>query len=94
MLRDLVDAFVAVDDTWCRAAMRQLARPDGTDPMLAVGTSGAAGIAALLAIHAAPDPALAERLGLTPAARVMAIATEGVTEPDLWREVTGLDRSA
>ena len=37
---------------------------------------------------------MAERLGLTPSARVMAIATEGVTEPDLWRDVTGLDLSA
>ncbi len=55
VLRDLVDACVAVDDTWCRAAMRHLARPDGTDPALAVGTSGAAGIAALLALRAAPD---------------------------------------
>ncbi len=93
-LRDLVDACVAVDDTWCRAAMRQLARPHGTDQALAVGTSGAAGVAALLALHAAPDGALAERLGLMPTARVMAIATEGVTEPDLWREVTGLNLSA
>lgn len=85
-LDGLVDTYVAVDDDWCRAAMRQLARPDGADPALAVGTSGAAGIAALLALHA---EASLNRLGLTPSARAFVIATEGVTEPDLWREVAG-----
>ena len=89
-LRDLVDGYVAVDDTWCRAAMKQLARPEGTDPALAVGTSGAAGLAALLALAAAPDSTLRERLGLTASGRVMAIATEGVTEPELWREIVRL----
>ncbi len=88
-LRDLVDGYLAVDDTWCRAAIKQLARPEGTDPALAVGTSGAAGIAALLAVAAAPDSTLRERLGLTASGRVMAIATEGVTEPELWHEVVG-----
>ena len=93
-IRELVDACVAVDDTWCRAAMRQLARPDGTDPDMAVGTSGAAGIAALLALAAAPDATLRDRLGLTSGARVMAIATEGVTEPDLWHDATSHARAA
>lgn len=85
-LDGLVDAYVAVNDDWCRAAMRQLARPEGTDPRMEVGTSGSAGIAALLAIHAA-GPATRHALGLTPSARVLAIATEGVTEPGLWRDV-------
>jgi len=88
-LDGLVDAYVAVDDTWCRAAMTQLARPEGTDPAMAVGTSGAAGIAALLALAASPDVTLRDRLGLVASSRVMAIATEGVTEPELWREVVG-----
>lgn len=85
-LEGLVDAYVAVDDDWCRAAMRQLARPEGTDPRLEVGTSGSAGLAALLALHATGNATL-EALGLTSSARVLAIATEGVTEPELWRDV-------
>ena len=67
--------------------MRRLAHPEGTDPPLAVGASGAAGIAALLALR--EDPALAgvaESIGLTPSSRVFAIATEGVTEPELWKD--------
>ncbi|MEZ5293951.1 MAG: diaminopropionate ammonia-lyase [Vicinamibacterales bacterium] len=86
--RGLVDGAVAIDDASCRAAMRRLARPDGGDPALAVGTSGAAGVGALLEV--ANDAGARAALGLTAGTRVMAVATEGVTEPDLWREVTGL----
>lgn len=85
---DLVDAYVAVDDDWCRAAMHRLAHPLGDDPALAAGTSGAAGLAALLAARDA-GPDVCAQLGLVPGARVMAIATEGMTEPGLWKDVTG-----
>jgi diaminopropionate ammonia-lyase len=86
----LVDAYLAVDDDWTRAAMRRLARPDSGDPPLAVGASGAAGIAALLALR--EDPALggvAAALGITPATRAFVIATEGITEPELWNDAVG-----
>jgi diaminopropionate ammonia-lyase len=82
----LVDAYIAIGDEWCRRAMQRLANPLGGDPAMAVGTSGAAGIGALLA---AATPDLRAHLGLERPARVMAIATEGVTEPELWRQVTG-----
>jgi diaminopropionate ammonia-lyase len=86
----LVDGYVAVDDEWTLAAMRHLARPDADGVALAVGASGAAGVAALLALH--EDPALsgvAEALGVSPQTRVFVIATEGVTEPDLWKDAVG-----
>lgn len=85
----LVDAYVAVDDEWCRLAMRTLARPSEHDPALAVGTSGSAGVAALLALTSPDHGAPGRALGLDAGATVMAIATEGLTEPDLWRAVTG-----
>ena len=84
----LVDGYVAIDDAWCRAAMRRLARPDADDPALAVGTSGSAGVAALLGLAAEASAADRRAFGLTPDARVFVIATEGVTEPDLWKDVT------
>jgi diaminopropionate ammonia-lyase len=90
-IRAIADAYVAVEDDWARRAMQVLAHPAGGDPPLRVGTSGVAGIAALLAL--AEVPALrdaARALGLGPASRVFAIATEGPTEPQLWAEVTGL----
>jgi diaminopropionate ammonia-lyase len=68
--------------------MRQLARPEGGDPPLEVGASGAAGLAVLLALEGAADADRAS-LGLTDAARACVIATEGVTEPDLWRDAVG-----
>ena len=86
----LVDAYVAIDDDWTFEAMRRLARPAGDEPALEVGPSGAAGVGALIALR--EDPALAsapEAIGLTSSTRGFAIATEGVTEPELWRDVVG-----
>lgn len=85
-LDGLVDACVAVDDAWCRLAMRRLACPEGDDPALAVGASGAAGLAALLALTDGAPPEIRGALGLTADARVLVIATEGVTEPALWQD--------
>ncbi len=89
-LAPLVDGYVAVEDGWARQAMRRLARPGPGDPALAVGASGAAGLAALLAMR--QDEALAgvaEAVVLTASTRVFLIATEGVTEPELWKETVG-----
>ncbi len=86
----LVDGYLAVDDAWTLAAMRHLARPEAGDQALAVGASGAAGVAALLALR--DDPALGgvgAAIGVTPATHAFVIATEGVTEPDLWRDAVG-----
>lgn len=87
VLDEVVDAYLAIDDEWTRLAMRRLAHPVPPDSPLAVGTSGAAGIAALLA---ARDADLPDGFGATlgSAASVLAIATEGPTEPALWAEVT------
>lgn len=90
-VRELVDGYVAVEDRWCRAAMHRLAHPETGDPRLDVGASGAAGVAALLA--ATEVAAVRALLGEgTPqgSAKVLVIATEGITEPELWHDVTGL----
>lgn len=85
-----VDAFVAIDDDWVRQAMRLLARPPAGDRPRAVGTSGAAGVAALIALarEAALEP-LRTALGISARTRAMAILTEGVTEPSLYEGVVG-----
>jgi diaminopropionate ammonia-lyase len=86
----LADAYVAIDDEWTFAAMRRLAHPAAGDPTLAVGPSGAAGVGAVIALR--EDPALAslaDALALTTTTRVFAIATEGVTEPELWNDIVG-----
>jgi diaminopropionate ammonia-lyase len=87
----LVDGYVALEDDWCRAAMHRFAHPAPGDPAIAVGASGAAGLAALLCAHEVPEvAALLYEVEPRHAARVFVIATEGVTEPDLWRAATGL----
>lgn len=84
------DAFVAIDDGWARRAMLRLARATGEDRPIACGPSGAAGVAALMALH--EDDALQElrtALQISAETRAMAIVTEGVTEPALYEEVVG-----
>jgi diaminopropionate ammonia-lyase len=86
----LVDGYLAVEDAWTLEAMRRLARPEADDPPLAVGASGAAGVAALLALR--NDPALAEvrkAMAVDASTTAFVIATEGVTEPDLWKDAVG-----
>lgn len=91
----LVDGYLAVDDDWTRAAMRLLARPEAGDQALAVGASGAAGVAALLALR--DDPAQADlrtAMAVDATTTAFVIATEGVTEPELWHEVMASSPSA
>jgi diaminopropionate ammonia-lyase len=74
------DAFVAVDDDRCRAAIRSLAAA-GLD----VGETGAASLAALTALvddHSTQLP-------LSPQATVLLLATEGVTDPANFQTIVG-----
>jgi diaminopropionate ammonia-lyase len=82
------DAFVAIDDEWCARAMRTLARPQGNDPAIAAGASGACGLASLLAIlqDESLHP-LRKASGLHSESRVLVIVTEGATDPDLYDRV-------
>lgn len=83
-----VAAYVGIDDHWAEQAMRMLARPAAGEPPVRAGLSGAAALGALLALG--HDPAVAEgreALGIDGSATVAVIASEGVTDPDLWRRV-------
>ena len=76
---DLLRAFVAVEDRWTLRATEALAHPLGDDPILQVGPSGAAGLAALMAIVECPDLTWVLRaLHLNATTRVFMIATEGI----------------
>jgi diaminopropionate ammonia-lyase len=85
LLRDGLDAFVAVEDDQARAAMRLLA-----DAGIVAGESGAAGLAGLMEILERSDSAKARsRLQITDQSRVLLILTEGATDPANWERVTG-----
>jgi diaminopropionate ammonia-lyase len=74
------DAFVAIDDDRCRAAIRAHA-----DAGMDVGETGAAALAGLTAVledHAAALP-------LPAGAAVLLLATEGVTDPVNFARVVG-----
>ena len=80
-------AFMVVPDDAALDVMRRLATSDGGDPPIVAGESAVAGVAACMA--AALDPAMAAALGLGPDSRVLFFASEGDTDPELYRQITG-----
>lgn len=90
MLHASVDAFFVIDDAWALEAMRRLATPMGHDPVVVAGESGAAGVAALLALHGHGELApVRSHLGLGRETRALVWSTEGATDPAHWAEVVG-----
>ena len=89
-VRSTVKAYLAVDDVWAHDAIRVLAQPANGDPAIAAGASGAAALAGLLAVtRDSSMDELRDGLGLNSDARVLVLVSEGVTDPDLWNDVTG-----
>jgi diaminopropionate ammonia-lyase len=90
MLHQSVDAFIAIDDRWARAAMRRLAMPRGEDPVVVAGESGAASVAGLLALEGEPGLApVRQHLEMSARTRVLVWSTEGATDARHWEEVVG-----
>ena len=79
--------FMSMDDNFVVHAMNGLAVGFDGDRPLVVGESGSAGVAALLSLK--EDDGLRQKLGLTDAARVLVIASEGATDPTIYRDVVG-----
>jgi diaminopropionate ammonia-lyase len=83
-----VDAFIGIEDDYAFDAMRRLARPAAPDPVIECGPSGAAALGGVLALLQDPGlRGLAAPLGLDSTARIVVIATEGVTDPALFQRV-------
>jgi diaminopropionate ammonia-lyase len=90
LLRAAVDGYLAVDDGYAEAAMRRLHADDGKDPRVVAGESGGAGVAGLLALCGEASLAGARReLGLGAEARVLAVISEGATDPESYRRIVG-----
>jgi diaminopropionate ammonia-lyase len=89
-VQSTVAAFLAIDDAWALEAMRVLANPASGETAVAAGASGAAALGGLLAVCRDPGMQMVrDQLQLTSTSRVLVIVSEGVTDPDLWRSVTG-----
>ena len=84
-LRRGIDLFFSVEDGHAGEAVRLLWRGGETEeePPIEAGESGAAGVAGLLALRrAAPLAGAAGKLGLGPSTCVLALNTEGATDPE------------
>jgi len=88
VLSRVADAFMTVDEEDAVAVMNRLARPVGNDPAIVAGESGGAGLAGF--IRAATDSAIRSALRLDDASRVLAINTEGATDPDRYADLVGM----
>jgi diaminopropionate ammonia-lyase family len=91
-LAPAVDFFMTVSDADAVRAMCVLAHGEAGDMPLLSGESGAAGLAALLALQA--EPALRAQAGLDGNSRVLLINTEGATAPSVYDALTGLAPAA
>jgi len=90
VLRRGADLFLSIEDRHAEEAVRRLWRPAAGDPRIEAGESGAAGLAGLLAL--CREPALRgarDRLRLGRRTAVLLINTEGATDPEGFRRITG-----
>ena len=89
ILKDHGDAVMALPDEAAIEMMRRLAHPVGTDRPIVAGESAVAGLAGLMAAAANEDARKA--LGLGPDSRVLVFGSEGDTDPELYKELVGMD---
>ncbi len=87
ILRGGAFAFLTVPDEAAVDAMRQAAAGVGGDPPLVIGETGIAAWAGFLA--ATRDDELKQQLGLDAGSRVVIIATEGATDPEVYGSLVG-----
>ena len=87
ILHYAVDDVVTLPDAAAPAAMRLLAAGFDGDPPLVSGESGCAAIAGLVAVMLEPGHRVA--LGLGPESQVVAIGSEGATDPATYARVVG-----
>jgi len=87
ILERAADFFIDVDEQAAIEAMKMLAYPQGGDPELVIGESGAAGLAGLAGICA--DDNMRAQIGLGADARVLLFGTEGATDATLYEQLVG-----
>ena len=80
-------AFLTVPDQAAIDAMRRAATPTNHDPPMVIGDTGSAGLAGFLA--ATRDPNVCRQLALDADSRVVVVATEGATDPEVYQRIVG-----
>jgi len=82
LIRNRFNAFISIDDTLAVEAMRLLAREG-----IVSGESGAAGLAALLAIQRERPDLMGKDLLIKPDTRILFINTESDTDPEGYERI-------
>lgn len=85
ILREEAGDFLTIPDALVAPTVRLLARSAFADPAVEAGESAVAGLAALIA--ARQSAALSAALGLDAGSRVLAIGSEGVTDPAIFAAI-------
>ncbi len=89
ILKNSVDAALAIEDEFTEKAIRKLYFPEGADQKIISGESGAGGFAGFLALIYDPRFAkLKEYLNINSSTRCLFYSTEGDTDPDNFRRIT------
>ena len=89
ILREEASDFLTIPDSVVAPTVRLLARQESGDAKVEAGESAVAGLAALIAAHGDAD--LWRALGLDEESRVLLIGSEGVTDPDIFRDIMAGD---
>lgn len=86
ILRDTAEVFMTISDAKVIAVMRALAAR-GREPRILASPSAVAGVAALMA--ASEDPTARDSIGLDATSRVLALGTEGISDPSAYSALIG-----
>lgn len=88
ILRQCAVAYISCSDAVTMRGMRLLGRPEGGDPVVVSGESGAVTTGALAELLTRPQyAAVRAQLGLDEEARVLCISTEGDTDQENYRRI-------
>ncbi len=89
VLRDGIDLFMSISDNYAKKAMKQYYFPEKNDQQIISGESGAAGLAALLALKEDNNlNGAKEYLNLNENSKILLFNTEGDTDPGSFTQIT------
>ena len=88
ILRDYGDAFASIPDSASAMAMRQLAKPLGSDPVTVSGESGAAGLGCALELLVNDNLVdIKQKLNINEKSLILCFSTEGDTDRENYKKI-------
>ena len=87
LINAYADGFVSCPDEVAAQGMRLLGRPEGNDPVVVSGESGAVGAGVLAGLMSGTYEPERHALGLDERSRVLLISTEGDTDRENYRKI-------